>query len=112
MLSKILMMTMLILMFLFFFFMKFKNILSKHKFSPFECGLDPFSSSRVPFSLKFFIIGIIFLVFDIEIILIIPFPILVLNKNFSIFFSFFLINLLMLLGLIYEWKMGMIDWLK
>nr|YP_011017308.1 NADH dehydrogenase subunit 3 [Amblyomma argentinae]WQF68971.1 NADH dehydrogenase subunit 3 [Amblyomma argentinae] len=103
--------------FLFLFFMLYKilymkNYMSKEKLSPFECGFDPFSISRVPFSLKFFFIGIIFLIFDVEIIIILPFPILMFNKNFSLIASFFVINIIILFGLFYEWKSGMIDWLK
>nr|YP_006234056.1 NADH dehydrogenase subunit 3 [Archaeocroton sphenodonti]AET63096.1 NADH dehydrogenase subunit 3 [Archaeocroton sphenodonti] len=95
-----------------FFIFKFKNLKNKEKLSPFECGFDPFSFSRASFSLKFFFIGIIFLIFDVEIVLILPYPILLSNKNLSIFVSFILVNLIIMLGLLYEWKMGMIDWLK
>nr|WQF69084.1 NADH dehydrogenase subunit 3 [Amblyomma calcaratum] len=95
-----------------FLCMFFKNSMSKEKLSPFECGFDPFSLSRVPFSLKFFFIGIVFLIFDVEIIIIIPFPILIFSKNFSIIISFILINLVIMFGLLLEWKSGMIDWIK
>nr|WQF69072.1 NADH dehydrogenase subunit 3 [Amblyomma nodosum] len=95
-----------------FMMLYFKNFSSKEKLSPFECGFDPFSHSRVPFSLKFFFIGIIFLIFDVEIIILIPFPFLLYSKNFSFIISFILINLIIMFGLMFEWKMGMIDWMK
>nr|WEF74981.1 NADH dehydrogenase subunit 3 [Amblyomma mixtum] len=95
-----------------FLLMNFKNLKMKEKLSPFECGFDPFSLSRVPFSLKFFFLGIVFLVFDVEIIVILPFPILMINKSFSLMFSFIVINLVILLGFLYEWKSGMIEWMK
>nr|YP_011017399.1 NADH dehydrogenase subunit 3 [Amblyomma parvum]WQF69062.1 NADH dehydrogenase subunit 3 [Amblyomma parvum] len=101
-----------LLIYLIFVFLKFKNLFSKEKLSPFECGYDPFSLSRVPFSLKFFFIGIVFLVFDVEIIIILPFPILFLNKSISLFISFMMINMLIVIGLFFEWKSGMIDWMK
>nr|YP_009471795.1 NADH dehydrogenase subunit 3 [Haemaphysalis japonica]AVI15564.1 NADH dehydrogenase subunit 3 [Haemaphysalis japonica]UNO53981.1 NADH dehydrogenase subunit 3 [Haemaphysalis japonica]UXX50256.1 NADH dehydrogenase subunit 3 [Haemaphysalis japonica] len=94
-----------------FFLIHFKNLKNSEKLSPFECGFDPFSFSRVPFSLKFFFIGIVFLIFDVEIIIILPFPI-ILNYNYYLFMSFLMINLIIMLGLVMEWKLGMIDWLK
>nr|YP_010324878.1 NADH dehydrogenase subunit 3 [Haemaphysalis sulcata]UNO53929.1 NADH dehydrogenase subunit 3 [Haemaphysalis sulcata] len=89
----------------------FQNLVTKEKFSPFECGFDPFSFSRVPFSLKFFFIGIVFLIFDVEIVIIVPFP-LIFNYNYYLFLSFLFVNLAILFGLIFEWNLGMIDWLK
>nr|YP_009370180.1 NADH dehydrogenase subunit 3 [Haemaphysalis concinna]ARO89818.1 NADH dehydrogenase subunit 3 [Haemaphysalis concinna]UNO53968.1 NADH dehydrogenase subunit 3 [Haemaphysalis concinna]UXX50230.1 NADH dehydrogenase subunit 3 [Haemaphysalis concinna] len=110
MITLILMMIPLFIMIL-YLMIHFKNLNSKEKLSPFECGFDPFSFSRVPFSLKFFFIGIVFLIFDVEIIIIIPFPILM-NYNYYLFLSFMFINSIILFGLVLEWKLGMIDWLK
>nr|UXX50269.1 NADH dehydrogenase subunit 3 [Haemaphysalis hystricis] len=100
-----------LLLLMMFMIMHFKNLKNKEKLSPFECGFDPFSFSRVPFSLKFFYIGIIFLIFDVEIIIIVPFP-MIMNCNYYLFLSFLTINLIILFGLVFEWKLGMIDWLK
>uniref|UniRef100_UPI00315D6011 NADH dehydrogenase subunit 3 n=1 Tax=Amblyomma triste TaxID=251400 RepID=UPI00315D6011 len=114
MLHKFMLIIPLIVVFIFFFFflLNFKNINSKEKLSPFECGFDPFSMSRLPFSLKFFFIGIVFLIFDVEIIVILPYPIMLMNKNLFLIFSFLIINMIILLGLLFEWKLGMIDWMK
>nr|YP_009992043.1 NADH dehydrogenase subunit 3 [Rhipicephalus appendiculatus]AGH19691.1 NADH dehydrogenase subunit 3 [Rhipicephalus appendiculatus]QNN85514.1 NADH dehydrogenase subunit 3 [Rhipicephalus appendiculatus]WNZ34624.1 NADH dehydrogenase subunit 3 [Rhipicephalus appendiculatus] len=100
-----------LLMFL-FFSLGFQGKKAKEKNSPFECGFDPFSLSRVPFSLKFFFIGIVFLIFDVEIVVIIPFPLIMMMKSLSFMFSFIVINILILLGLLYEFKYSMLDWLK
>nr|YP_009346074.1 NADH dehydrogenase subunit 3 [Ogadenus brumpti]AMX74046.1 NADH dehydrogenase subunit 3 [Ogadenus brumpti]AMX74059.1 NADH dehydrogenase subunit 3 [Ogadenus brumpti] len=91
---------------------KKKTNLSKEKLSPFECGFDPFTSSRLPFSIRFFMITIIFLIFDIEIIILLPLPIISNLSHWSLPFSFFLILTIIFIGLIYEWKKGMIEWLK
>lgn len=88
-----------------------KNLKNKEKLSPFECGFDPFSFSRVPFSLKFFFIGIVFLVFDVEIVIILPFP-LIINYSYYLFLRFLIVNLIIFFGLIFEWNLGIIDWLK
>nr|QAB05917.1 NADH dehydrogenase subunit 3 [Ixodes holocyclus]QAB05930.1 NADH dehydrogenase subunit 3 [Ixodes holocyclus] len=100
-----------------FVIMIISMILSKNKFmdkeklSPFECGFDPFSISRMSFSLKFFMIAIIFLIFDIEIILILPFPF-ILSKKIIFPITITIIMIIILLGLLYEWNKGMLEWMK
>nr|BDP28855.1 NADH dehydrogenase subunit 3 [Ixodes angustus] len=92
--------------------MSLKSPMDKEKLSPFECGFDPFSLSRIPFSLKFFLISIIFLIFDIEIVIILPIPIMSQSKNIMFFMSIITINILIFWGLIYEWNKGMLEWMK
>ncbi|YP_009536326.1 NADH dehydrogenase subunit 3 (mitochondrion) [Ornithodoros turicata] len=89
-----------------------KNFLKKEKNSPFECGFDPFSLSRTPFSLRFFMIAIIFLIFDIEIVILLPFPITQNLDSISSLMMMFTIISLILIGLVYEWKNGMIEWVS
>lgn len=73
------------------------------KSSPFECGFDPYHFARIPFSLRFFLLAIIFIVFDIEIVLLIPAPILI-NSTNSTFIAVGLIAFLriLILGLLHE----------
>nr|YP_009468718.1 NADH dehydrogenase subunit 3 [Euzophera pyriella]AVA29541.1 NADH dehydrogenase subunit 3 [Euzophera pyriella] len=88
-----------------------KSFSDREKCSPFECGFDPKSSARIPFSLHFFLITVIFLIFDVEIALILPIIPLFKLVNFLIWFkiSFFFICIL-LMGLYHEWNQNMLNW--
>nr|AML25838.1 NADH dehydrogenase subunit 3 [Staphylinidae sp. BMNH 1274170] len=88
-----------------------KTFMDREKSSPFECGFDPKSSPRLPFSLQFFLIAVIFLIFDVEITLLIPFLMIIKSTNIYIYFtsiSFFL--LILLIGLYHEWNQGALNW--
>nr|YP_009262398.1 NADH dehydrogenase subunit 3 [Gramastacus insolitus]ANI86974.1 NADH dehydrogenase subunit 3 [Gramastacus insolitus] len=88
-----------------------KTILDREKMSPFECGFDPKDSARLPFSLRFFLIAVIFLIFDVEITLLLPLA----NTSpltniyvWTLLALFFL--LVLLLGLYFEWWKGALEW--
>nr|YP_010430478.1 NADH dehydrogenase subunit 3 [Nigidius sinicus]USR68902.1 NADH dehydrogenase subunit 3 [Nigidius sinicus] len=88
-----------------------KTSQDREKISPFECGFDPKTSSRIPFSLQFFLIAVIFLIFDVEITLLIPLIIILKTsktKEFIIISSFFIF--ILLLGLYHEWNQGALEW--
>nr|ALO76341.1 NADH deshydrogenase subunit 3 [Bolboceratex sp. BOL01] len=90
-----------------------KSFMDREKSSPFECGFDPKSSPRMPFSLHFFLIAVIFLIFDVEISLLIPMVATLKITNFYSYlsiFSFFIIVLL--IGLYHEWNQGALEWAK
>nr|QNV11719.1 NADH dehydrogenase subunit 3 [Suillia notata] len=88
-----------------------KSMADREKSSPFECGFDPKSSSRLPFSLRFFLITIIFLIFDVEIALILP-MILIINYSNLMMWSItsIIFILILLIGLYHEWNQGMLNW--
>nr|YP_009112376.1 NADH dehydrogenase subunit 3 [Murina leucogaster]AIY61536.1 NADH dehydrogenase subunit 3 [Murina leucogaster] len=81
------------------------------KSSPYECGFDPMGSARLPFSMKFFLVAITFLLFDLEIALLLPLPwASQTNKLMGMLFtSLFLISLL-IVSLAYEWLQKGLEW--
>nr|YP_010037319.1 NADH dehydrogenase subunit 3 [Dacus trimacula]QJX68120.1 NADH dehydrogenase subunit 3 [Dacus trimacula]QQW48095.1 NADH dehydrogenase subunit 3 [Dacus trimacula] len=88
-----------------------KALTDREKCSPFECGFDPKSSSRLPFSLRFFLITIIFLIFDVEIALILPMILIISMSNIIIWTTTSIIFILILIiGLYHEWNQGMLNW--
>nr|QNV12168.1 NADH dehydrogenase subunit 3 [Aphodius foetens] len=88
-----------------------KSFMDREKSSPFECGFDPKSSSRMPFSLQFFLIAVIFLIFDVEITLLIPLIITIKVVSLMDYFFITLFFLLILLyGLYHEWNQGALNW--
>nr|YP_009484280.1 NADH dehydrogenase subunit 3 [Paratoxodera polyacantha]AVQ55067.1 NADH dehydrogenase subunit 3 [Paratoxodera polyacantha] len=94
-------------------FLAKKLIENREKSSPFECGFDPKSSSRLPFSLRFFLIAIIFLIFDVEIALILPISIIPLYSNIMTWsITSFIFILILLTGLYHEWNQGSLNWAK
>nr|YP_009092026.1 NADH dehydrogenase subunit 3 [Mus cervicolor]AHZ60895.1 NADH dehydrogenase subunit 3 [Mus cervicolor] len=86
------------------------NVYSE-KANPYECGFDPTSSARLPFSMKFFLVAITFLLFDLEIALLLPLPwaIQTINTTVMMTMAFILVTILSL-GLMYEWMQKGLEW--
>nr|YP_007626453.1 NADH dehydrogenase subunit 3 [Okapia johnstoni]AEP21839.1 NADH dehydrogenase subunit 3 [Okapia johnstoni] len=81
------------------------------KTSPYECGFDPMGSARLPFSMKFFLVAITFLLFDLEIALLLPLPWASQTKDLGTMLTtaLFLISLLAA-SLAYEWTQKGLEW--
>nr|WNH23695.1 NADH dehydrogenase subunit 3 [Pomacanthus semicirculatus] len=81
------------------------------KLSPYECGFDPLGTARLPFSIRFFLVAILFLLFDLEIALLLPLP---WGDQLSSPLLTFLwasaVLTLLTLGLAYEWLQGGLEW--
>nr|YP_009351293.1 NADH dehydrogenase subunit 3 [Macrotermes gilvus]AQP28020.1 NADH dehydrogenase subunit 3 [Macrotermes sp. PHI4]AQP29129.1 NADH dehydrogenase subunit 3 [Macrotermes gilvus]AQP30198.1 NADH dehydrogenase subunit 3 [Macrotermes gilvus] len=88
-----------------------KNNEDREKSSPFECGFDPKNSARLPFSSRFFLIAVIFMIFDVEIALLLPMPVTMTTSNMK---SWMIISiaflLILIIGLYHEWNQGSLEW--
>nr|NP_112727.1 NADH dehydrogenase subunit 3 [Caiman crocodilus]AER37444.1 NADH dehydrogenase subunit 3 [Caiman crocodilus]AER37449.1 NADH dehydrogenase subunit 3 [Caiman crocodilus]CAC39200.1 NADH dehydrogenase subunit 3 [Caiman crocodilus] len=83
----------------------------QEKLSPYECGFDPLGSARLPLSIRFFMVAILFLLFDLEVAILLPLtwsihtinPMKTITCTITVF-------LLLLIGLSYEWLQGGLEW--
>ncbi|MAJ22322.1 MAG: NADH-quinone oxidoreductase subunit A [Candidatus Pelagibacter sp. TMED64] len=80
------------------------------KLSAYECGFEAFSDSRMEFDIRFYLVAILFIIFDLEIAFLFPWAI-SLGKIGAIgFYSMMIFLLILTIGFIYEWKKGALDW--
>ena len=83
---------------------------NKQKLEPYESGIIPFHDARRRFPVKYYLVAMLFILFDIEVIFLYPWAVVL--RDLCVFalipISFFLI--LLIVGLIYEWKKGALDW--
>lgn len=92
-------------------FLSKKILIDREKNSPYECGFDPKRSARLPFSLRFFLIAVIFLIFDVEITLLLPLAnIIKITDILSWSLTGLVFLLILLFGLYYEWNQGALEW--
>lgn len=80
------------------------------KVSVYECGFDPFESSRIPFSVRFFLVGILFMIFDLEISFLFPWCVVYNQIGLFGFWTMYLFLVILTVGLIYEWIKGGLEW--
>ena len=86
-----------------------KNSYSE-KNSTYECGFDPFDDSRGKFEVKFYLVAILFIIFDLEIIFLFPWAIAFDEIGLFGFLSMMFFLLVLTVGFIYEWMKGALDW--
>lgn len=80
------------------------------KLMPYESGMIPLGSTRARFSVKFYMVAISFIVFDLETIFLIPWAVRMRELGWSAFVSMSLFVAVLAIGLIYEWKKGGLEW--
>ncbi len=86
-----------------------KNV-NKEKLTPYECGFEPFDDSRMKFNIKFYFVGILFIIFDLEIVFLFPWAVCIDLIGLSGFFAMGIFLFILTIGFIYEWKKGALEW--
>jgi NADH-quinone oxidoreductase subunit A len=89
-----------------------KHKYSKSKMSPYECGMDPIGDASERFSVKFYMVAMLFILFDVEAVFLYPWAVILKELKWFGFFEMLVYIGIVLVGLIYIWKKGVIDWSK
>jgi NADH-quinone oxidoreductase subunit A len=87
-----------------------KKIRNQVKDLPYECGITPTGSARERFSVKFYLVGMLFILFDIEAIFLYPWAVVYRELKLFAFFEMLIFIALVLAGFFYIWKKGALDW--
>jgi len=80
------------------------------KLSAYECGFEPFDDSRMEFDVRFYLVAILFIIFDLEIAFLFPWAVSLGNIGILGFCSMMIFLFILTVGFIYEWKKGALDW--
>tara|TARA_Y100001970_G_C14136849_1_gene804768 strand:- start:857 stop:1225 length:369 start_codon:yes stop_codon:yes gene_type:complete len=80
------------------------------KLSAYECGFEPFNDSRMEFDVRFYLVAILFIIFDLEIAFLFPWAITLGSIGFLGFVSMMIFLFILTVGFVYEWKKGALDW--
>ncbi len=80
------------------------------KISAYECGFHPFEDTRTRFDVRFYLVAILFIIFDLEIMFLFPWGLNIILLDFLGFFSMICFLYILLIGFFYEWKKGALDW--
>ncbi len=80
------------------------------KFTPFECGMPLFSDAKRRISVKFYLVAILFLIFDLESAFLYPWAVLFKKLGVFGFFEMIIFILILVVGLVYAWKSGALEW--
>ena len=80
------------------------------KLSAYECGFEAFSDSRMEFDVRFYLVAILFIIFDLEIAFLFPWAVSLGNLGALGFWSMMIFLFVLTIGFVYEWKKGALDW--
>jgi NADH-quinone oxidoreductase subunit A len=80
------------------------------KLSPYECGFEAFEDARMKFDVRYYLVAILFIIFDLEIAFLFPWAVALKEIGFVGFAAMMLFLLILVVGFIYEWKKGALEW--
>jgi NADH-quinone oxidoreductase subunit A len=83
---------------------------SRVKLSPYECGIPPVGDARDRFSVSFYLVAMLFILFDVEVVFLYPWAIIFKSLKWFGFFEMLLYMAILLAGYVYLWKKGALDW--
>ncbi len=83
---------------------------NRAKLSPYECGVPPVGDARQRFSVKFYLVAMLFILFDVEAVFLYPWAVILRELKMFGFWEMLIYILIVLIGLFYVWKKGVIDW--
>ena len=80
------------------------------KLSPYECGFEAFEDARMKFDVRYYLVAILFILFDLEIAFLFPWAVALQDIQFFGFMSMMVFLAILVVGFVYEWKKGALDW--
>ena len=80
------------------------------KLSPYECGFEPFDDARTKFDIRFYLVALLFIIFDLEVVFLFPWAISLENIGIFGYLSMMIFLIILTIGFIYEWKKGALEW--
>src|SRR5438128_445558 len=82
----------------------------KEKLSPYECGFDPFEDARIRFDVRYYLVAILFIIFDLEVAFLFPWAVSLGDIGMFGFWSMVVFLAVLTIGFVYEWKKGALEW--
>ena len=80
------------------------------KISAYECGFDPFDDARSRFDIQFYLVAILFIIFDLEVAFLFPWALTLSKIGYFGFWSMMVFLIILTIGFLYEWRKGALDW--
>ena len=80
------------------------------KLSPYECGFEAFEDARMKFDVRYYLVAILFILFDLEIAFLFPWAVVLQDIGFEGFVAMMIFLLILIVGFAYEWKKGAVEW--